>query len=132
MGAHEIMEHKYEDDYGNEYIDWEYEIDWTSEDLDEMFYQGDDKFAGKKELDVTQLEYEYEWFDWQRAAHDKTGASRTSHIKRNTINVYPDTLVWVRDFAYSYNEPMTRNYFWHPAFDDYPAVGINWEMANAF
>jgi gliding motility-associated lipoprotein GldK len=27
---------------------------------------------------------------------------------------------------------MTRNYFWHPAFDDYPVVGVNWHQANAF
>ena len=46
--------------------------------------------------------------------------------------IYPDTLVWVRDFAYSYNEPMVENYFWHPAFDDYPVVGVNWYAAQAF
>ena len=27
---------------------------------------------------------------------------------------------------------MTRNYFWHPAYDDYPVVGVNWKMAKAF
>ena len=27
---------------------------------------------------------------------------------------------------------MTRNYYWHPAFDDYPVVGVTWEQANAF
>lgn len=27
---------------------------------------------------------------------------------------------------------MTRNYFWHPAFDEYPVVGVNWKMAKAF
>ena len=129
--AHDMLEHTYEDDYGNEYIDWEYEIDYTSEELEDLYYQGDDKFAGKKELDVSQLVYEYQWFDWQGAAHDKV-SSRTTHIKRDETEVYPDTLVWVRDFAYSYNEPMTRNYFWHPAFDDYPVVGIDWKKANGF
>ena len=44
----------------------------------------------------------------------------------------PIHLFGLRDFAYSYNEPMTRNYFWHPAFDDYPVVGIDWKKANAF
>jgi len=23
-------------------------------------------------------------------------------------------------------------YFWHPAYDDYPVVGVNWKQANAF
>jgi gliding motility-associated lipoprotein GldK len=129
--AHTMLDHIYEDDLGNEFVDWEYEIDWTDETLEDMFYQGDDKFAGKREIDVDQLQYEFQWYDWQKAAHDKN-SSRTAHIKRETVKVYPDTLVWIRDFAYSYNEPMTRNYFWHPAFDDYPVVGISWEMANAF
>ena len=129
--AHMTLDHIYEDDLGNEFIDWDYEIDWAAEELEDMFYQGDEKFAGKKELDVDQLQYEYQWYDWQRAAHDKV-ASRTTHIKKDVVKVYPDTLVWIRDFAYSYNEPMTRNYFWHPAFDDYPVVGIDWPKANAF
>ena len=76
--------------------------------------------------------FEYEWYDWQRAAHDRGRSPRASFIRRKKINIYPDTLVWIRDFAYSYNEPMTRNYFWHPAFDDYPVVGVDWHMANAF
>ena len=129
--AHSSLDHFLEDEDGNEVIDWEYEIDWTDETLDELYYQGDEKFAGKKELNISKLEYEYQWYDWQAAAHDKTG-SRTKHIKKETTIVYPDTLCWVRDFAYSYNEPMTRNYFWHPAFDDYPVVGIDWKKANAF
>ena len=132
--AHKLLDHVYtpEDESAeDDLIDWEMEIDWSDETLDELFYQGDDKFAGKKELDISKLEYEYEWYDWQRAAHSKTGR-RTDFINRDKVLVYPDTLVWIRDFAYSYNEPMTRNYFWHPAFDDYPVVGIDWKMANAF
>jgi len=130
--AHDLLDHRYESEDGDsEFIDWEYEIDWSSEELEDMFYQGDERFAGKKELDVSQMMYEYQWYDWQRAAHDPV-SSRTAHIKRDVVNIYPDTLVWIRDFSYSYNEPMTRNYFWHPAFDDYPVVGVNWRTAKAF
>jgi gliding motility-associated lipoprotein GldK len=75
----------------------------------------------------------YEWFDYKAASLTKNrGKSRTSFIRKEVCDVYPDTLVWVRDFSYSYNEPMTRNYFHHPAFDDYPAVGVTWHQANAF
>ncbi|MEO1513555.1 MAG: SUMF1/EgtB/PvdO family nonheme iron enzyme [Bacteroidota bacterium] len=129
--AHTLLDHYYEDDYGNEAIDWEMEIDWTDETLEDMYYQGDDRFAGKRELNVTQLEYNYEWYDWQAVAHDKQ-SKRTAHIRRESAVIYPDTLVWIRDFSYSYNEPMTRNYFWHPAFDDYPVVGVDWKAARAF
>ena len=48
------------------------------------------------------------------------------------IPVYPDTTVWMRDFSYSYNEPMTKRYFAHPSFGNYPVVGVNWKQAVAF
>jgi gliding motility-associated lipoprotein GldK len=46
--------------------------------------------------------------------------------------VMPDTTVWIRDFVFSYNEPLMENYFWHPAFDEYPVVGVNWYAAAEF
>jgi len=57
---------------------------------------------------------------------------RSVFIVKDVINVYPDTLAWVHDFTYSFNEPMTNMYFWHPAYDDYPVVGITWKQARAF
>src|SRR5690606_11510863 len=57
---------------------------------------------------------------------------RSSLIKKFEVTIYPDTLVWIRDFAYSSNEPFTRNYFSHPSFDDYPVVGLTWNQATAF
>ena len=53
-------------------------------------------------------------------------------ILKDIVNVYPDTLAWVHDFTYSFNEPMTNTYFWHPAYDDYPVVGVTWKQARAF
>ena len=38
----------------------------------------------------------------------------------------------MHDYAYSFNEPMTESYFWHPAYDNYPVVGVNWKQAQAF
>ncbi len=57
---------------------------------------------------------------------------RSSFIMSGKTNVYPDTLVWMSDFSYAYNDPMTISYFWHAAYDDYPVVGVNWVQANAF
>lgn len=57
---------------------------------------------------------------------------RSVFIIKDVINIYPDTLAWVHDFTYSFNEPMTNNYFWHPAYDDYPVVGLNWKQCRAF
>ena len=131
--AHAMLDHYIEDEVtGEQKIDWEYEIDWEDETLQDIYYQGDDRFAGKQEYDVRKFVYEYEWYDWNKAAHDYGRSPRSSFIKKKKVNIYPDTLVWIRDFSYSYNEPMTRNYFWHPAYDDYPVVGVDWHMANAF
>lgn len=130
--AHDILGNLIEDEEGNEYIDWEAEIDWTDAALEELYYPDSERFANKKEYDTDKFEFEYQWMDWKKAAHDFGKSKRRQFIKKDKVKVYPDTLVWIRDFTYSYNEPMTRNYFWHPAFDDYPVVGVTWHQATAF
>jgi sulfatase modifying factor 1 len=130
--AHARLDHFNEDDNGQQTIDWTQKIDWTDEALEDMYYKGAEQFIGSKEYDIRKFMYEYQWRDWNLAAHATKYGERGNTIKKDKVMVYPDTLVWVRDFAYSYNEPMTRNYFWHPAFDDYPVVGVNWRMAKAF
>ncbi len=42
----------------------------------------------------------------------------------------PDTLVW-RD-RLSYNEPFVEYYLRHPAYQDYPVVGVSWTQANKY
>ncbi len=52
----------------------------------------------------------------------------------NYTNIYastlPDTLVW-RNVLGS-NELLTENYFRHPAYADYPVVGVSWVQANQY
>lgn len=42
----------------------------------------------------------------------------------------PDTLVWREELAY--NEPLVETYFRHPAYDDYPVVGVSWNQSNEY
>jgi gliding motility-associated lipoprotein GldJ len=42
----------------------------------------------------------------------------------------PDTLVWRSPLGY--NEPYVTDYFRHPAYNDYPVVGISWLQANDY
>ena len=42
----------------------------------------------------------------------------------------PDTLVWREKMEY--NEPYVEYYLRHPAYRDYPVVGVNWLQANDF
>lgn len=46
------------------------------------------------------------------------------------LDALPDTLVWRR--ALAYNEPYVENYLRHPAYADYPVVGVSWEQANKY
>ena len=57
---------------------------------------------------------------------------RSDFISSRIVNIYPDTLCWVRDFTYSFNEPYMKNYFAHPGYSHYPVVGVSWEQATAF
>jgi sulfatase modifying factor 1 len=136
--AHMAMEHTKEDPVsGRTQIDYKQKVDWKKSDGNEqmegLFVPIEKRYWGIKELDVSKLWYTYQWIDYKAAALSANrGADRSEFIRTEAVPIYPDTLVWVRDFTYSYNEPMTRNYFHHPAYDDYPVVGINYPQATAF
>lgn len=141
-------------------INWEEKIDLDDENilpiLEEMYYPPEERFNGKKEVDSRKLNYSYYWVDYKQAASVpytqdyKAGtgqyngnvinpegvstavSNRSAFIQHDIINVYPDTLCWIRDFTYSFNDPQASIYFWHPSFDDYPVVGVSWVQARAF
>ena len=130
--------------YGKE-VDGKFQVDWkktqtikwgdkaTIEKIDQMILTPENRIFGKKEIDPSKLVYHSETFDLKEAAKKvNEGKVRSQFIVKKDIKIYPDTLVWIRDFSYSYNEPMTKRYFSHPAFGNYPVVGVNWNQATAF
>ncbi|HXR84579.1 MAG TPA: SUMF1/EgtB/PvdO family nonheme iron enzyme [Hanamia sp.] len=124
---------------GNEYLDWPKvrAIKWddkaTLEKIDAMIVTPDNRIFGRKEIDASKMIYQSETFDYAAAAANRDpNVPRSAFIVKKNIPIYPDTLVWVRDFAYSYNEPMSKQYYSHPAFGNYPVVGVNWKQATAF
>jgi hypothetical protein len=124
---------------GNEYIDWKkagaikYGDKATIEKIDAMIVTPDNRVFGKKELDGNKIVFHSEIFDYTSAAQNRDiTIPRSNFIVKKDVPVYPDTLCWVRDFSYAYNEPMMRKYFNHTAFGNYPVVGINWKQATAF
>lgn len=130
------------------------------EALAELYYGEDERFFKMKDFDNRQWVYEYYWVDLQQAAklenryiydideqqgsyhgvvYDINGeernledGNRSAFIMKDRVLVYPDTLCWIQNFTYSYNEPASRMYFWHPGYDTYPCVGISWKQATAF
>jgi gliding motility-associated lipoprotein GldK len=101
-----------------------------------MFLPDYERFYNNKQIDTRKLMYEYFWIDYKSAAsrfnREQGQIDRSVFIENDIINVYPDTLAWVHDFTYSFNEPLTNAYFWHPSYDEYPLVGVNWKQARAF
>jgi len=124
---------------GTEHIDWAKAktIKWndkaTIEKIDQMIVTPENRIFGKKEIDASKLIFHSETFDTKEAARrENAGRPRSQFIVKKDIRIYPDTLVWIRDFSYSYNEPMTKRYYSHPAFGNYPVVGVSWVQATAF
>ncbi len=90
--------------------------------------------------DREKMKEDAEWEDFaNREVKNYDGRSdagrhggRYSYYMHEKVHIYPDTLCWISDFTYSYNEPMAKAYFWHPAYDYYPVVGVSWKQASAF
>jgi len=104
------------------------------EKLNELLLSPDNRIQGKIEIDPNKLIYRYSFVDLKAAAKASKGLEQSLGDYLITVNqnVYPDTLVWMRDFSYSYNEPLTRLYFSHAAYNEYPVVGVTWKQAVAF
>ncbi|MBP4136724.1 MULTISPECIES: T9SS ring complex lipoprotein PorK/GldK [Flavobacterium] len=108
-----------------------YPDEYYTEVMDSMYLPIEESYNGLRTIDVNKLKFRYSWMDIQAAAKAKVG-KRKDFVKTEQVPIYPDTTVWIKDFAYSYNEPMHNDYFWHKAYGDYPVVGVTWKQAKAF
>ena len=120
-------------------LNWDNDIIWKKEDypdvdyvevMDSLYIKRDDAVDGIRTFNPKFLNYRYSWFDADGAA--RKGGNRKDFLINESLNVYPDTTVWVKDFNYSYNDPMHQDYFHHQSYGDYPVVGVTWGQANAF
>src|SRR5690554_294138 len=109
-----------------------YPDEYYAEVMDSIYLSTEESYNGQRTIDVKKLKFQYDWMDIQAAARAKGGGKRLDFIKHEEVNIYPDTTVWIKDFAYSYNEPMHNDYFWSEAYSDYPVVGVTWQQAKAF
>jgi hypothetical protein len=89
---------------GVETIDWKKAktIKWgdgaTMEKLDAMILTPDNRIFNKKEIDPTKLVFHSEIFDFKEAARSPKGVQRSKFIVKKDLQIYPDSLCWVRDF----------------------------------
>lgn len=77
------------------------------------------------ETEVTNLMYT-EYLFWVKTVFPP----EDENYKHIYTGATPDTLVWRNRLGY--NETMTNNYLRHPAYAEYPVVGVNWIQAVEF
>ena len=120
-------------------LNWEADLIWNTEEypdadyvevMDSLYISKEDAVDGVRTFNTKFLKYRYSWFDRDAAA--RQGGDRKDFVQTEVLNIYPDTTVWVKDFNYSYNDPMHQDYFNHQSYGDYPVVGVTWGQANAF
>jgi len=73
-------------------------------------------------MDQTEVDY-LEYIFWLNRIYG-------SDYPEMITKALPDTMVWRNSM--SYNEPMVEIYFRHPAYRDYPVVGVSWLQANDY
>ena len=98
--------------------------------IDSILMPMEDSFEGRRMVNPRKLKFKFSWLDQENAG--RNNANRRNFIKTEVVPVYPDTTVWVKDYNYSYNDPMHQDYFYHQAYNDYPVVGVSWMQAKAF
>ena len=77
------------------------------------------------ETEVTNLMY-MEYLDWLETVFPLSNPD----YRQLYEGALPDTLVWRNTLGYM--EELTTNYLRHPAYAEYPVVGINWLQAVQF
>ncbi len=110
--AHRLLQH-FKD--GNN-VDWSMPIDWRDKRLEPMLIPVEDRLYDRPGVDANKLIYTFE----------------SNNGVNESIPIYPDTLVWITDFTFSYNEPLVKKYFSNSEYDAYPVVGVNIKQAMAF
>jgi gliding motility-associated lipoprotein GldK len=120
---------------GTQRVDMRKRINYRDQDVQDqlsaLYIPAEQSGWGRKEFDNSKLHYAYQTFDYGEAARNPKGG-RESYVRKYDVPVYPDTTVWVRQFSYSYNEPIALQYNWFSAFNNYPVVGVNMHQAEAF
>lgn len=106
---------------------WKTHNNRIKEKLQGMYYTGKEKLSGTNELNVSLFNYNYEVLN---PAY--TGRDTNARVIKESINIYPDTTVWAKDFPNSQNLQLVKSYFSNPIYDDFPVVGVSWKQARAF
>lgn len=137
----ELYALNYDFDYRKEFRD-----DVTIPILSQFYKRPNERFY--KRLEVAQSYLNYRYYSIDREAAEEAKSRDTLKKKQNyglryhfsigpyiinhTLNIYPDTAAWKTFYNAQFSSVMGNMYFWHPAFDNMPVVGVSHEQAKAY
>ena len=121
-------------------LNWEY--DWRKEIkenqyiplISDMYLRPNERWYKRRQQDSERLIYKYYSIDKDIIELNKSDDSINNrrYIIERKIPVYPDTLKWKEINYLPSNDPMHNMYFWHPAYDNFPIVGLSFEQIEAY
>jgi len=112
-------------------------IDWSKVDHNKMFDPNNDETRPKLLPlmdDKGKIKKEFYMFSYtyQKASSKKKDKYVVGEVGNETVNVFPDELIWAKDFPNSQTDILVENYFTTPPYEDYPVVGVTWKQARAY
>lgn len=114
--------------------------------ISKFYHEPNERFYKRREIDPRHFNYRYYSTDMKALANadfkepvqKKQNSQIRSHrdltpfIIDHNLNIYPDTTAWLYVNFNTFNQASTNMYFWHPAFDNMPVVGVSHEQAKAY
>lgn len=114
----------------------------------EFYKRQNERWYKRREFDTKKLVYHYYTVDFSSAIQDthdiidsayggknqaiRSHTDRSKYIIHHQQPIYPDTLSWLKTKWYPFNDPISRMYFWHPAYDNFPVVGLSYTQIQAY
>jgi len=140
-----------EPEKNREMFPFNYDFDWRKELegdqyvplISDMYLRPNERWYTRRQPDVSKLVYHYYSIDERQlpvmsdSLKNQNSAIR-SHINKSRfvikheVPIYPDTLSWNEVKWLSPNQAMPNMYFWHPAYDHHPVVGLSYEQVLAY
>jgi hypothetical protein len=121
-------------------LNWDF--DWKKEIkahqyvplMSDMYLRPNERWYKRRQLDTKRLIYKFYSIEEDIIALNKSDDSINNrrYILEHEIPVYSDTTDWkdVKGFDYL-NSAAANMYYWHPAYDNYPVVGLSFMQIQA-
>ncbi len=137
----ELYSLNYEFDYRKEFRD-----DLIIPILSQFYLRPNERFYKRPSLDQSKLNYQYYSMDFKAIANTeykeptkkkqnsviRSHRDLTPFIIKHKLNIYPDTTCWQDLDQTQFSDATGNIYFWHPAFNHMPVVGVSHSQAEAY